>query len=339
MTEFKNILALLGRGEILPAAQMRAAMEMVLAGKVSTPAMAAFLVALKMRGETVGEIAEAAKVMGQFAERISGGADALDTCGTGGDGANTYNISTAVAFVIAACGVKIAKHGNKAVSSASGSSDVLRLLGVTLEAPLNTVTRGLLEDGIAFLFAPNHHPAMRHVAPVRAELAMRTIFNLLGPLSNPAGARRQLLGVYDKKLCRVMAETLRELGSESAWVVHGADGLDELTLCGSTHVCALGANGEIKSFEVTPEEAGLTRVAPSELQGGTPEENARALKALLNGNKSAYRDVVLLNSAAGLVIADKCESLKEGVALAGEAIDSGAAMSKLIALVARTRPE
>jgi anthranilate phosphoribosyltransferase len=339
VTDFKDILALLGRGEILNAAQMRAAMEMILAGEVSPPALGGFLVALKMRGETVGEIAEAAKVMGQFAERISGGEDALDTCGTGGDGANTYNISTAVAFVTAACGVKIAKHGNKAVSSASGSSDVLRQLGVTLEAPMNVVTRGLLEDGIAFLFAPNHHPAMRHVAPVRAELGMRTMFNLLGPLSNPAGARRQLLGVYDKKLCRVMAETLRALGSEAAWVVHGADGLDELTLCGSTHVCALEANGEIKSFEVTPEDAGLTRVAPSQLQGGTPEENARALKALLNGDKSAYRDVVLLNSAAGLMIADKCESLKEGVVLAVEAIDSGAAMSKLIALVARTRPQ
>ncbi len=338
MTDFRDILGLVGSGDILTAAQMRAAMEMILAGAVSPPALAAFLVALKMRGETVGEIAAAAKVMGQFAERISGGADALDTCGTGGDGANTYNISTAVAFVTAACGVKVAKHGNKAVSSASGSSDVLRQLGVTLEAPLNVVTRGLLEDGIAFLFAPNHHPAMRHVAPIRAELGMRTIFNLLGPLSNPAGAKRQLLGVYDKKLCRVMAETLRELGSEAPWVVHGADGLDELTLCGPTHVCALEPDGTIKSFEVTPEDSGLTRVAPSGLQGGTPQENARALKALLNGERSAYRDVVLLNSAAGLVIAGQCQTLKEGVALAAEAIDSGGAMSKLIALVARTRP-
>ncbi len=339
MTSFKTILNRLANKEILTPLEMRAAMEQILNGDVSDPAIAAFLMALKIRGESPDEICEAAKVMRQFSNPVVAPDGALDCCGTGGDGANTYNISTAVAFVLSACQIPVAKHGNKAVSSSSGSSDVLHQLGVTLEAPLNIVQRGLLEDGIAFLFAPNHHPAMVHVATARAELGMRTLFNLLGPLSNPANAPYQLLGVYDRALCPVMAEVLRQLGASAAWVVHGADGMDEITLCGKSYVSALNEKGEINSFEISPEDAGLDRVAPSELVGGAPEQNARALKALLNGEQGAYRDVVLLNAAAGLMITGKVKQLRDGVAMAAEAVDSGAALSKLIALGARTRPQ
>ena len=258
----KSLLKKVTVGVVLSDPEMTAAMTALLDGAASPVEIATFLTALKMRGETVEEIAAAARAMRDRSVRLTAPAGAIDTCGTGGDGAKTWNISTAVAFVLAGCGLPVAKHGNKAVSSASGSSDILSHLGVNLAAPLPVIERALSEIGIAFLFAPAHHPAVRHVAPVRAEMGVRTIFNLLGPLTNPAGAPHQLLGVYDRALCRPLAETLLALGSRAAWVVHGSDGLDELTLTGPSHVAAL-KDGEVSEFEVTPEDFGLSRCTPA----------------------------------------------------------------------------
>jgi len=257
--------------------------------------------------------------------------DAIDTCGTGGDGSGSYNISTAVAFVIAACGVPVAKHGNRALSSKSGSSQVLETLGVNLNLTPAAISQCLREVGMGFMFAPAHHAAMRHVGPVRQALGVRTIFNLLGPLSNPARAKRQLLGVFDRRWLVPLAETLNKLGSTRAWIVHGEDGLDELTTTGTSYVATLD-NGKIDSFEICPEDVGLHRATPHDLIGGTPEENAQALRDVLSGAMGAYRDIVLLNSAAALVVADIATSLQDGVARASVAIDNGSALNVLTAL-------
>jgi anthranilate phosphoribosyltransferase len=258
---------------------------------------------------------------------------AIDIVGTGGDGAHTYNISTATALVVAGCGVTIAKHGNRAASSKSGTADALSHLGLNLDLPTENIGRCIEEAGIGFMFAPAHHTAMKYVGPVRGELGIRTIFNLLGPLSNPAFVKRQTIGVFAKRWVEPFAEVLRNLGSEKAWVVHGSDGLDELTTTGPTFVAALDG-GKITTFEVTPEDAGLPRATLADLRGGDPAYNAAAITRLLDGEKSAYRDVVLLNAAAALIVADRVTNLKDGAAMAAQAIDSGAAKAKLAQFIA-----
>jgi anthranilate phosphoribosyltransferase len=303
----------------------------------ATPAqMGGLLMALRTRGETVEEYAAAASVMRAKCLPVRAPDGAIDIVGTGGDGKGTLNISTAAALVVAGAGVTVAKHGNRNLSSRSGAADALTELGLNVMVGPEVVERALAEAGIGFMMAPMHHPATRHVAPVRAELGTRTIFNILGPLTNPAGVRRQLTGAFSADLIRPMAETLRALGSVKAWLVHGADGTDEVSIAGPTQVAAL-EDGAIRTFAVTPADAGLP-VHPFEaIRGGTPAENAAALRALLDGAAGAYRDAVLLNAAAALVVADRAGSLPEGVALARASIDSGAARARLATLAAITR--
>lgn len=330
----RDFLPRLADGGTLDEAEAERAFGLLMAGD-ATPAQAgAFLMALRVRGETVAEITGAARVMRARALAVDAPAGAIDTCGTGGDGAGSFNVSTAAALVVAACGVPVAKHGNRAVSSRSGSADVLAALGLDIDAPLDLVVSGLRDFGFGFLMAPRHHAATRNVMPVRTELGVRTVFNLLGPLSNPALAKRQVLGVFDRKWVEPLAKVLDRLGSERAWVIHGADGLDELTLSGPSHVASLD-RGRITLFEVTPEDAGLRRRKGS-VKGGSPRQNATTMKKLLRGETGAIRDIVLLNAAAALVVAGKAETLRDGAALAAEAIDSGAAARNLARLVERT---
>ncbi|MEM6589517.1 MAG: anthranilate phosphoribosyltransferase [Pseudomonadota bacterium] len=298
----------------------------------ATPAqVGGLLMALRTRGETVDEYAAAAAVMRAKCNKVSGLPGAMDIVGTGGDGKGTLNISTATAFVVAGAGVPVAKHGNKNLSSKSGAADALGQMGVNVMVGPETVQKALNETGIAFMMAPMHHPAMAHVGPVRAELGTRTIFNILGPLTNPAGVKRQLTGAFTRDLIRPMAETLGQLGSEKAWLVHGSDGTDELTITGVSWVAAL-EDGKATDMEIHPEDAGLP-VHPFEaILGGTPEENGAAFRALLDGAPGAYRDAVLLNAAAALVVADKVNTLPEGIEMAKESLDSGAAKAKIEAL-------
>lgn len=332
MDALKPILQKLAQGNSLSSSEASQAFDIILNGGASSGQIGGFLMALQQRGETIEEITAGAQVMRKNALHVKAPTDAVDTCGTGGDGSGTYNISTAVALVAAACGAHVAKHGNRALSSKSGSSEVLEALGVRLDLSPDALETCIQEVGIGFLFAPNHHAAMRHVGPTRQELGFRTIFNLLGPLSNPAGARRQLLGVYDKRWVEPLAHVLKKLGSERAWVVHGSDGLDELTTTGKSTVAELRKD-EVRVFEITPEEAGLSRAAPQDLIGGTPAENAEALTALLDGEKNAYRDIVLLNAAAALCITNKAPNLTDGVEMAALAIDDGGAKKTLAELV------
>lgn len=304
------------------------AFQIMMNGGATPAQMGAFLTALKLNGETANEIAAGATVMRAKATKVAAPAGTMDVCGTGGDMHGTLNISSAVAFVVAACGVPVAKHGGRAVSSQSGSADVLKLLGVNTDMNAERAARCLVDTGFTFLFAPNYHTAMRHVAPVRQELKTRTIFNLLGPLTNPAQPDFQLLGVYDKKLITTLAEVLGKLGTKAAWVVSGADGLDELSIAGVTHVAAL-KDGAMTTFDITPEDAGLEREALIALKGGDPETNAQALRSVLLGMKGAYRSAVILNTAAALVIAGKAADLKTGAAMATDAIDSGKAYGVL----------
>jgi anthranilate phosphoribosyltransferase len=265
---------------------------------------------------------------------------AIDLCGTGGDGHGTLNVSTAAAFVVAACGVPVAKHGNRNMSSRTGTADVLEALGVKIDLDARAAERCLREAGLSFLFAQAFHPAVKHVAPVRKELGFRTIFNLLGPICNPAGVPRQLLGIYARSWIEPIAHVLAKLGTEKAWVVHGSDGLDEMTTTGITHVAVL-EHGKVTMREIAPEDAGLKRTTLAALKGGAPAENAAALRALLDGARGAYRDIVLLNAAAALIVADKASDLKEGTALAADAIDTGrakAALAKLVAVSQSARP-
>ena len=289
--------------------------------------------ALRVRGETVDEITGGARAMRARALRIDAPDGAIDTCGTGGDGKGTFNISTAAALVVAGCGVPVAKHGNRALSSRSGSADLLAALGVNIDADMALVRAALWEAGIGFLMAPRHHGAMRHVAPTRMELGTRTLFNLLGPLANPAGARRQVIGVFDPKRARDMALVLRNLGSERAWIVHGSDGIDELTTTGPSTVVAL-EEGDIRGFAVAPEDAGLPRAAPADLAGGDAAHNAAIVRAVLDGAPGPARDVVVLNAAAALAVAGRADGLAEGAALAARAIDGGKAAAALAKLVA-----
>lgn len=333
MPPFKELIARAADGTALSEEQARQAFDIMMSGDATPAQVGGFLMALRVRGETVDEITGGARVMREKALPIKAPANALDTCGTGGDASGTYNISTAAAIVLAAAGVPIAKHGNRAMSSKSGSADVLQALGVNIEAETDVVERCLAELGIGFMLAPRHHSAMRHVGPVRAELGTRTIFNLLGPLANPAGTRRQVIGVFDRMWIVPMAEVLGRMGSERVWVVHGGDGLDELTTTDVTHVAEFH-NGNLREFAITPEDAGLPRAGIAALKGGDADHNARAMQDVLAGKPSAYRDIVLLNAAAGLVVSDRADDLRSGVTLAGDVIDSGAAAEKLAAWVA-----
>ena len=332
--DFKALLAKVATGETLSEAEAAAAFDQMMSGDATPAQMGGFLLALRVRGETVAEITGAARTMRAKALSIEAPAGAIDTVGTGGDGAGTFNISTAAALVVAGCGVPVAKHGNRNFSSRSGSADVLAALGVNLDAEPHLVQLAIIEAGIGFLMAPRYHSAMRHVGPTRVELGTRTIFNLLGPISNPAGAKRQLVGVFAPNWVKPVAEVLGKLGSERAWVVHG-EGLDELTTTGTSHVAEL-RNGKVSAFQVTPEDAGLPRARLADIKGGEPAENATRLRGILDGETGPLRDIVLLNSAAALIIAGKAGDLPAGVALAAQSIASGQARRALERLVAIT---
>jgi anthranilate phosphoribosyltransferase len=328
---FKPILAHLADGGTLSEESADAFFAACLRGEPTPAQIGAAVTAMRMRGETVGEITACARAMRRSAVMLDHPYEVIDTCGTGGDGLHTYNISTAAALIAAGCGLKVAKHGTRALSSRSGSSDVLTAIGVNIAADQGQQRRALDEAGICFLFAPAHHGAMRHVLPVRAELGFRTVFNLLGPLSNPAGAQRQVLGVYDLRLVDPLARVLGALGSERAWVVHGT-GMDEITTTGETQI-AEWRDGQVRHFTVTPEAVGLRRVGLAELQGGDPAENAEALRDLLAGQPGAYREISALGAAAALVVAEKVETLREGLDMAFAAIDEGKAQAALDRLI------
>jgi anthranilate phosphoribosyltransferase len=324
--EFAALLKRLAAGEHLSAAEAATAFAAMMAGAVSETRMASFLTVLALRGPTIAEITGAARAMREAMTTVDAPPGAIDVCGTGGDGAGTLNVSTATAFVLAGSGVPVAKHGNRAMSSRTGAADVLEVLGVPINHDAAAAKKCLEKPGFAFLFAPAYHPAMKHVAPVRKELAFRTVFNLLGPICNPARVRRQLLGIFAEEWLEPVAHVLADLGTEKAWVVHGTDGLDEMTTTGITRVAILD-HGHVVLREIAPEDAGLKRTTLVALKGGTAEENARAIRDLLSGAKNAFRDIVLLNAGAALVIADKANNIAEGVALAAEAIDQGRAAS------------
>ena len=331
--DMKPVLNKVAAGESLNADEAEAAFGIIMSGEATPAQIAGFLMALRVRGETVDEITGAVRTMRAKMDKIVAPEDAIDVVGTGGDGSGTFNILTGAAFVVAGAGVPVAKHGNRALSSKSGAADVLSSLGVNLDAEFPIIEKAMAEAGIGFLMAPRHHSAMRFVGPVRVEMGVRTIFNILGPLSNPAGVKRQFTGVFSKEWLRPMAETLANLGCEAAWVVHGSDGLDELTTTGPSHVCQL-ADGKITEFEVMPEAAGLPMATADELKGGDPDANAEAIRELLAGMPGPYRDIVVLNAAASLIVAGKAGDLKEGAALAAKSIDDGAARAALDKLVA-----
>ena len=332
--DFKALLGRVAQGRALSEAEAETAFDMIMSGDATPSQMGAFLMALRVRGESVDEIAGAARIMRAKAVHIDAPEGTIDTCGTGGDASGSFNISTATALVVAGSGVPVAKHGNRALSSKSGSADVLTALGVNIEADLSIVRRCLWEIGIGFLMAPRHHSATRHVAPARVELGTRTIFNLLGPLSSPAEARYQLVGVFAPEWVVPMAEVLGRLGARRAWVVHG-EGLDEITTAGKTTVAAYD-KGKVESFTIAPEDVGLPRARLEDLKGGEPQLNARLMTELLAGAKGPLRDIVLFNGAAALVVAGRAADLEAGIERAAAAIDSGAARRVLERLVALT---
>ncbi len=326
--EFGAILKRAASGERLAAAEAASAFAAMMRGSVSEMRMAAFLTALAVRGPSVAEIAGAARAMRAAMTKVEAPRNAIDVCGTGGDGAGTLNVSTATAFVVAACGVPVAKHGNRAMSSRTVAADVLETLGVPINIDADSARKSLVKPGFAFLFAPSYHPAMKNVGPVRRDLGFRTVFNLLGPICNPAGVRRQLIGIYAREWLEPVAHVLADLGTEKAWIVHGSDGLDEMSTTGPTRVAMLD-DGKVTVRDIAPEDAGIPRAALAALKGGTANDNARAIRELLGGAKSAFRDIVLLNSAAALVVAGGASNLRDGVARAAEAIDSGSAANAL----------
>ncbi|MBL4692277.1 MAG: anthranilate phosphoribosyltransferase [Magnetovibrio sp.] len=331
----KPILNQVADGHPLSAVDAEKAFNIIMSGEATASQIAGFLMALRVRGETVEEITGAVKTMRDKMHKVIAPDNAIDIVGTGGDASGTYNISTGAALVTAACGLPVAKHGNRALSSKSGTADVLSALGVNLECEMDLVKRSIWEANIGFMLATRHHPAMKFVMPSRVEMGVRTIFNLLGPLSNPAGVKRQLTGAFSKEWIAPMAETLGNLGTEMAWIVHGSDGLDGITTTGPTFVAQI-KNGTLSQFEISPSDAGLPLAKAEDLKGGTPEENALAMRALLGGEKSAFRDCVVLNSAAALLVAGKAVDLKDGAAQAAIAIDSGAAVKTLEKLVSIT---
>lgn len=331
---FKPLLAKLADGMTLSEEDAETFFAAALRGEPTPAQVAAAVTAMRLRGETVGEITACARAMRRAAITLHHPHQVIDVCGTGGDGTHTFNISTAVALVAAGAGLKVAKHGNRAISSRSGGADVLTALGVNIAANLDQQRRALDAAGVCFLFAPAHNAAMRHVLPIRQELGFRTVFNLLGPLANPAGAQRQLLGVYDSRWVEPVARVLGALGAERAWVVHG-EGLDEMTTTGATQV-AEWRNGGVRLFNVTPEAVGLPRAALADLTGGDPQANAEAIRRLLAGERGPYRDIVLLNAAAALLVGERVETLRDGVAAAAAAIDEGRAAAALATLIAAT---
>lgn len=332
--DMKALIACVADGATLTESEAESAFDIIMSGNATPAQMGGFLMALRVRGETVAEITGAARTMRAKALKIPTPEGAIDTVGTGGDGAKTFNISTAAAFVVAGAGVVVAKHGNRALSSRAGAADVLTHLGVNIDCDMELVQAALNEAGICFFMAPRHHSAMRHVGGVRVELGTRTIFNILGPLSNPGMVQNQLIGVFSKNWVLPMAETLLKLGSKRAWVVHG-DGLDEITTAGVTTVASLH-DGKVETFEITPEDAGVPRATVDQVRGGDPEHNALALRALLDGVPGPYRDIVLMNAAGALIVAGRAATLKDGVELAAEMIDSGKAKAKLEALISVT---
>jgi anthranilate phosphoribosyltransferase len=327
MNSLKPVLARLAAGATLAESEAEAAFGIIMAGEATPAQIAGLLMAMRVRGETVAELTGAVRAMRARMTAIEAPAGTMDIVGTGGDGSGSLNISTATGLVVAGCGVPVAKHGNRALSSKSGAADALAALGVNLDVPLDRLEAVLAASGMVFLMAPRHHASMRHAAGPRVELGTRTIFNLLGPLANPARVKRQLTGAFSPAWLRPMAETLARLGTEAAWVVHG-QGLDEIALSGETQVAAL-EGGAIREFTISPEDAGLERAPAAAIHGGEPAENAAALLALLAGAPGAYRDIVLLNAAAALVVAGRAAKLREGAALAARAIDSGAASAVL----------
>ncbi len=329
-TNLKPVLARLARGETMSEAEAEEAFGIIMSGEATPAQIAGLLMAMRVRGETVAELVGAVRAMRARMARVAAPPGAIDVCGTGGDNAGTLNVSTAVTFVLAGAGVPVAKHGNRALSSRTGGADVLTALGVEVDVPLARLPAVLLAARCVFLFAPRHHAALRHAAGPRAELGTRTIFNLLGPLANPAAVKRQLIGVFDPAWAQPMAETLAALGTERAWIVHG-EGLDELTVAGENRVVELN-EGRVRTFTLLPEEAGLPRAPVAAIHGGDAEANAAALRALLGGTAGPYRDTVLLNAAAALVIAGRVDNLREGVSLAARVIESGAAQAALDAL-------
>jgi anthranilate phosphoribosyltransferase len=323
----KPMIAKLAQGETLSEAESEAAFSIIMSGQAGTAQIGGLLMMMRLRGETVAELTGAVRAMLARMTSVAAPSDAIDVCGTGGDGGHTLNVSTAVTFVLAGLGVPVAKHGNRASSSRTGGADVLTALGVDVNIPLDRLPGVLREAGSVFLFAPLHHAALRHAAEARAELGTRTIFNLLGPLANPARVRRQLIGVFDPAWARPMAEALARLGSERAWLVHG-QGLDELTVAGENHVVEL-ADGQIQHFTVLPEQAGLARAPVEAIRGGDARSNAEALIALLHGAPGPYRDTVVLNASAALVVAGRVNDLQEGAVQAMRGIDEGTAFAAL----------
>jgi anthranilate phosphoribosyltransferase len=331
----KKFIHKVADGKSLSEEEMRNALEIMTDGHASQAQMGAFLMALRVRGETVEEITGAAQMMRSKMRRVNAPPGAVDIVGTGGDAHGTYNVSTCAALVAAGAGLKIAKHGSRSVSSLSGASDVLTALGLKLDVDNDTIVRAIDQAGVGFMFAPNHHPAMKNWAPVRADLGVRTIFNLLGPISNPAGVTRQVVGVYSWHWVEPVAHVLAKLGAEHVWVVHGHDGLDELTTTGSTEVAEV-KDGKVTVFEITPQDAGIPPAKLSDLKGGDSAHNAAAIRAVLDGKAGPFRDIVLLNTAAALIVGGKASDLPEGVALAARSIDSGAARHALATLVSIT---
>jgi anthranilate phosphoribosyltransferase len=331
--DFKALIAKVATGAPLTRDEAANAFDRMMSGEATPSQMGGLLMALRVRGETVDELTGAVTTMRAKMLGVKAPPDAIDIVGTGGDASGSFNISTCAAFIVAGAGVPVAKHGNRALSSRSGAADVLQALGVKIDLAPDQVGRCIREAGIGFMFAPAHHPAMKNVGPTRVELGTRTIFNLLGPLSNPASVKRQMIGTFSKHWIEPMAQVLNNLGSQCVWVVHGSDGLDEITTTGPTSVAAL-ENGEVRTFEVTPEDAGLARVKPEALRGGDGEQNAKALLDVLKGKPGPYRDVSILNASAALIVAGNAKDLKEGAALAAKAIDSGEAEGRLDRLIA-----
>ncbi len=332
MAEFKDFIAKVANGEPLNKDEAAAAFNIMMSGEATPSQIGGFLMALRVRGETVPEIAGAVGVMRDKMLKVDAPADAIDIVGTGGDGMKTYNISTLAALIVAGAGVPVAKHGNRALSSASGAADALTALGVKLDIGPDVISRCVREAGIGFMFAQLHHSAMRHVGPSRVELGTRTIFNLLGPLSNPAGVKKQLLGVFSPQWLAPLAEVMKDLKSETVWVVHG-QGLDEITTTGSTEVAAL-EDGKVRTFTLTPADFGLKPATIDDIRGGSGEDNAKALRAVLAGEKNPYRDIALANAAASLVVAGKASGITQGMNQATESLESGAAARALDKLIA-----
>lgn len=338
MAEPRSLKPAIGRiaaGEKLSLADTKEAFDIIMSGEATPSQIGAFLMGLRVRGETVDEVAGAASVLRAKALPIRAPSGAIDVVGTGGDARGSYNVSTTTAIVVAGSGVPVAKHGNRAISSKCGAGDVLAVLGVAVECDIALVQRSLDEAGLCFMLAPRHHAAMKHVGPTRAELGTRTIFNLLGPLANPAGVKRYLLGVYAPQWVEPLAHVLHQLGAERAWVVHASDGLDEITITGPTKVAEL-KDGKVRTFEIAPAQAGLPVGKPDDIKGADAQVNAKAVRSVLAGEKSTFRDIVLLNAAAALVVAGKANDLKEGAAIAAKSIDSGKARAALDKMVSVT---